>query len=136
MKLIRIKSQRDGYRRAGMAHTRQGRTFPATAFTPAQVSQLQSDPRLLVELFEDETVPGGSGVSDEQRYEPSPSAEAASQTSLAETHSEQEDAASETIESADVGGAVTPEAASEATDAATDSTGKKGSGGRSSRSSK
>ena len=39
-----IKSFKDGFRRCGEAHTRQGREFPDGHFTREQLAQLNADP--------------------------------------------------------------------------------------------
>ena len=43
-----IRAHRDGYRRAGMAHSTTAQVHPASAFTQAQLEQLQADPRIMI----------------------------------------------------------------------------------------
>lgn len=43
-----IRAHRDGYRRGGMAHSTTARVHPASAFTQAQLEQLQADPRIMI----------------------------------------------------------------------------------------
>lgn len=45
---VRIRALRDGYRRAGVKHTKEGVDHPADRFTPAQLEQLNGDPNLVV----------------------------------------------------------------------------------------
>lgn len=45
-----IKSSINGFRRAGMAHSKESATHPDGTFTPAQIKQLQAEPRLTVTI--------------------------------------------------------------------------------------
>jgi hypothetical protein len=49
--MIRITSQRDGFRRAGMAHSAKPATYPDDYFTGEQLAQLQGEPMLTVECL-------------------------------------------------------------------------------------
>jgi hypothetical protein len=48
--MIRITSSIDGFRRAGIAHTRVPAEYADDAFTKEQMKQLQAEPVLLVEI--------------------------------------------------------------------------------------
>lgn len=50
--IVRVKADRDGYRRAGVAHTKAGIDHPADAFTADQMAALQDDPRLTVSVVD------------------------------------------------------------------------------------
>lgn len=54
MKKIRIRSKKDGFRRAGMAHPAEWTEYPASAFTPEQLEAIKAEPMLQVEEFEAE----------------------------------------------------------------------------------
>lgn len=47
---IIIKSQIEGYRRAGMAHSKTPVTHPDGTFSETQVAQLEADPRITLTL--------------------------------------------------------------------------------------
>lgn len=47
---VTIKSSINGFRRAGMAHSKESVTHPDGKFTPAQIKQLQAEPRLTVTI--------------------------------------------------------------------------------------
>jgi hypothetical protein len=55
--MIRITAQRDGFRRAGMAHPAAPTDHPDAAFTAAQLAALQAEPLLVVELIADAAAP-------------------------------------------------------------------------------
>jgi hypothetical protein len=46
--LVRIKAHRDGYRRAGVAHTKAAVDHAHDAFTPEQLEQLHGDENMIV----------------------------------------------------------------------------------------
>ncbi|PZR89645.1 MAG: hypothetical protein DI537_20585 [Stutzerimonas stutzeri] len=48
---IRVRAIRDGYRRAGVAHSKEGHTFEAGALTVSQVAAFIDDPSLTVEYI-------------------------------------------------------------------------------------
>jgi hypothetical protein len=50
--VVRIKAQRDGYRRAGVAHTKAPVDHAHDTFSPAQLEQLQADPNLSVSVVD------------------------------------------------------------------------------------
>ena len=52
LKGLRISARRDGYRRAGIAHTRAPVDHPPGTFTAAQLAALKADPNLTVEQVE------------------------------------------------------------------------------------
>lgn len=49
-KVIDITAKRDGFRRAGMVHSEQTRTYPLSQFTKEQLKQLQGEPMLVVAI--------------------------------------------------------------------------------------
>lgn len=49
MKIIRIISKKDGFRRAGKAHPAEPRDYPAKAFDKDQLAELQAEPMLVVQ---------------------------------------------------------------------------------------
>lgn len=51
-KIIRIAARRDGFRRAGIAHSAASTDHPAERFTPAQVEQLLAEPQLIVTVLD------------------------------------------------------------------------------------
>lgn len=73
---IRITAFRDGYRRAGMAHSTQPVEHPADRFTAEQLAQLRADQRLLVEEVDQADEPAepstGSGDGDDTANNESP----------------------------------------------------------------
>ena len=52
MKIIRIKSQREGFRRCGVAHSTQWVEYPEGSFTEEQIKALKAEPMLWVEEME------------------------------------------------------------------------------------
>jgi len=48
-KKIRIVSKVEGFRRCGQAHSSQATNFDLDAFTPAQLAELKSEPKLIVD---------------------------------------------------------------------------------------
>ena len=50
--LIRITAKRDGFRRMGLAHPGTPTDYPADRFTAEQLTQLQADPMLVVEIHQ------------------------------------------------------------------------------------
>lgn len=70
---IIVKSQIEGYRRAGMAHSKAPTTHPDGTFSEAQIAQLKADPRITVtsESSDDSSDSSGSEASrpvvEEQR---------------------------------------------------------------------
>jgi len=53
--MIRIKSKRDGFRRAGRAHPAAWTEHPDRAFTKKQLARLKAEPMLMVEVVRDKT---------------------------------------------------------------------------------
>lgn len=49
-KVIDITAKRDGFRRAGIAHSEATTTYPLSKFTQAQLEQLQNEPMLVVAI--------------------------------------------------------------------------------------
>jgi len=49
MKIIRIISKKDGFRRAGKAHPAEPMDYPADAFDKDQLAELQAEPMLVVQ---------------------------------------------------------------------------------------
>ena len=64
--IVRIKSQREGFRRCGIAHSKVATDHPAERFSAAELEILQADPALTVELLDGELEVSGSpaGISD------------------------------------------------------------------------
>jgi hypothetical protein len=52
--MIRISSRKEGFRRAGIAHTVAPKEYPDNAFTSAQLEQLKAEPMLRVVEIPDE----------------------------------------------------------------------------------
>ncbi|MDL2320767.1 hypothetical protein LJC47_00255 [Desulfosarcina sp. OttesenSCG-928-B08] len=50
--MIRITSKKEGFRRAGVAHSRTPKEYPDEAFTAEQLKQLKAEPMLVVELID------------------------------------------------------------------------------------
>lgn len=50
---IEIRSSVEGFRRAGMAHTKAAKVHPDSTFTADQIKQLQGEPRLFVTVIDD-----------------------------------------------------------------------------------
>jgi hypothetical protein len=50
--VLRVKAQRDGYRRGGLALTRAGVDFPEGKFTSAQLEAWQGDPRVTLSVID------------------------------------------------------------------------------------
>lgn len=48
---LRITSAVDGFRRAGVAHSKRATEYPADAFSPEQIEALQAEPNLVVEIL-------------------------------------------------------------------------------------
>ena len=48
-KLLRIVSKREGFRRAGMAHSEEPQFYPMDQFTKKQLEALMAEPMLLVD---------------------------------------------------------------------------------------
>lgn len=48
---IAITAKKDGFRRAGRAHSAQRTIWPAKTFNQAQLAQLQAEPMLVVEVL-------------------------------------------------------------------------------------
>lgn len=48
--VIDITAKRDGFRRAGMVHSEQTRTYPLSQFTKEQLKQLRDEPMLVVAI--------------------------------------------------------------------------------------
>lgn len=49
-KVIDITAKRDGFRRAGLAHSEKTTTYPLSDFTKEQLKQLQNEPMLVVAI--------------------------------------------------------------------------------------
>ena len=60
--MIEITSKREGFRRAGIAHSVAPRQYPDAAFTEEQLQQLRAEPMLKVSVVKEVIRPGaGSG---------------------------------------------------------------------------
>jgi len=51
--MIKIKAEREGFRRAGVAHSKEGKTFPDDFFSFDQLEQLKAEPMLEVTYLPD-----------------------------------------------------------------------------------
>ena len=51
--MIKIKSKQQGFRRCGMAHPAEVKSYPDSKFTPEQLARLQAEPMLIVEVVAD-----------------------------------------------------------------------------------
>ena len=51
--MVRIKAIQDGFRRAGISHTKEATEYPDSAFTAKELKALQAEPMLLVEVVAD-----------------------------------------------------------------------------------
>jgi len=49
---LRIVAKKDGFRRAGIAHTSEPQEYPLSKFSKEQVEQLKKDPMLVVQEIE------------------------------------------------------------------------------------
>lgn len=47
--MIRISSKREGFRRCGIAHSKEPTEYPDDRFTPAELKALKAEPMLVVE---------------------------------------------------------------------------------------
>lgn len=66
-KVIDITAKRDGFRRAGMVHSEQTKTYPLSDFTKAQLELLKSEPMLVVAIRNADDRQAGS--TDELKQE-------------------------------------------------------------------
>ncbi len=73
-----IRADRDGYRRGGMAHSTTAKVYPEDAFTPEQLSQLQADPRILIQEVPDSARVPQAGEPENDPPLPKAAAKAAS----------------------------------------------------------
>jgi len=53
--MIRITSKQDGFRRAGMAHSKEPKEYPDNKFSKEQLAALKAEPMLIVETNVPET---------------------------------------------------------------------------------
>lgn len=51
--MIRITSKQEGFRRAGMSHTKEPKEYPDHQFSPEQLAALEAEPMLTVEIVPD-----------------------------------------------------------------------------------
>lgn len=56
--MIRITAKQDGFRRAGMAHTKEPKEYPDDKFSKEQLAALKAEPMLVVEILPDAAAPG------------------------------------------------------------------------------
>lgn len=49
--MIRITAKQDGFRRAGMAHTKDPKEYADNKFTREQLAALKAEPMLIVEVI-------------------------------------------------------------------------------------
>lgn len=62
--MIRITSQREGFRRAGRPHSTTPTEYPDDAFTPEQLDALTAEPMLLVEFISDQPAAAAAEVAE------------------------------------------------------------------------
>jgi hypothetical protein len=70
MKTITIKSKKDGFRRAGMAHSVSPQSYPESRWSPEQLAALKAEPMLLVteeEVAGGNTGPAGQAAIDQMK---------------------------------------------------------------------
>lgn len=65
-KTIRISATRDGYRRAGHAHSMKPKDWPSDAFSGEQLQQLHDDPRITVQEVEPAKAPAKAKPQNKQ----------------------------------------------------------------------
>jgi hypothetical protein len=59
--MIRITAKLDGFRRAGMAHTKEPKEYPDNKFTKEQLAALTAEPMLIVEVIAGPKAPAPQG---------------------------------------------------------------------------
>jgi hypothetical protein len=59
--VIDITAKREGFRRAGIAHSETTKTYPVSRFTPAQLAQLKAEPMLIVAVRRNGDTPDQPG---------------------------------------------------------------------------
>lgn len=59
--VLRVKALKDGYRRAGLAHTKAGVDHPAGALSTDQVAQIAADPNLQSSVVDASKSDAGAG---------------------------------------------------------------------------
>lgn len=62
--MIRIIAKKDGFRRAGMAHSSEPKDYPNNHFTPEQLEALKNEKMLVVQELPDPK-PAGTGDNPE-----------------------------------------------------------------------
>lgn len=60
--MIEIRSKREGFRRAGVAHSVKPTLYRDDAFTEGQLQQLQDEPMLVVSITMEENSPGTGNI--------------------------------------------------------------------------
>jgi hypothetical protein len=59
--MIRITAKQEGFRRAGMAHTKEPKEYPDNKFTREQLAALKAEPMLIVEEVQAPSKIAGKG---------------------------------------------------------------------------
>ena len=54
--MIRITAKKDGFRRAGVAHSKEPQEYPDDRFSEKERAALQAEPNLVVEIVEEKNV--------------------------------------------------------------------------------
>lgn len=67
--MIRITSKVDGFRRAGVAHSKQATEYADNVFTKEQLKALQDEPMLVVEIIADGAKTPGKPPTAEELIE-------------------------------------------------------------------
>ena len=52
--IIRITAKKEGFRRAGMAHSKESTDHPEDAFTEEQLKALEAEPNLTVQIIDEQ----------------------------------------------------------------------------------
>lgn len=66
--MIRITAKQDGFRRSGMAHSKEPKEYPDDKFSKEQLAALKAEPMLIVEIVEKTKSP----ATQEKRAEDKP----------------------------------------------------------------
>lgn len=65
--MIRITAKQDGFRRAGMAHTKEPKEYPDDKFTRDQLAALKAEPMLIVEQIDVKEAKAPAGKPAEEK---------------------------------------------------------------------
>lgn len=62
--MIRITANKEGFRRCGIAHSKQATEHPDGTFDKTQLAILQLEPNLVVEIIEETKTPSGPNAKE------------------------------------------------------------------------